>query len=205
MKAAGGSAESSAHEVASLRLQVRHLEEETSILRRRLADPSGQVRVLEEKLAEARARLTAALGQNERMAATLKEVREQLVALKEEVEKLTQPPSGFGVYMATNDDGSIDIMTGGRKLRVNVAAEIDPKSLVRGQEVMLNEAMNVIAVRMFEQQGEVVTLKEILDADRAIVVAHADEERVVILADPLRAQSLRAGDHLMMDPRSGYA
>src|SRR6266567_4732169 len=123
---------------------------------------------------------------------------------KEEVEKLSQPPSGFGVFMTTNEDGTIDIMTGGRKLRVNVASEIDPKSLVRGQEVMLNEAMNVISVREFESQGEVVTLKEILDPERAIVVGHADEERVVHLADPLQAMSLRSGDHLMLDVRSGY-
>ena len=191
--------------VASLTLQVRHLEDETSLLRRRLSDPGGQVKLLEEKLAETRARLTQALGQNERLAATLKEVREQIVALKEEVEKLSQPPSGFGVYIATNEDGSIDVMTGGRKLRVNVASEIDPKSLVKGQEVMLNEAMNVIAVRQFEQQGEVVKLKEILETDRAIVVAHADEERVVMLAQPLQSQTLRAGDYLMVDQRSGYA
>ncbi|HVL33717.1 MAG TPA: proteasome ATPase [Actinomycetota bacterium] len=191
-------------EVAALRLQIRHLEDETSLLRRRLADPGGQVRLLDEKLAETRARLTHALAQNERLAEALKEVREQIVALKEEVEKLSQPPSGFGVYMATNEDGSIDIMSGGRKLRVNVSTDIDPKSLVRGQELMLNEAMNVIAVRHFETQGEVVTLKEILDSERAIVVGHADEERVVHLADPLMAQSLRTGDHLMLDTRSGY-
>ena len=136
-------------ELSSLRLQIRQLEEETSLLRRRLTDPGGQVKLLEEKLAESRARLTQALGQNERLATALKEVREQIVALKEEVEKLSQPPSGFGVFMSTNEDGTIDVMTGGRKLRVNVATEIDPKSLVRGQEVMLNEAMNVIAVRQF--------------------------------------------------------
>jgi len=191
-------------DVASLQLQVRQLEEETALLRRRLADPSGQVKLLEEKLSETRARLTQAMGQNERLATALKEVREQIVALKEEVEKLSQPPSGFGTFMGINDDGTIDVTTGGRKLRVNVASEIDPKSLVRGQEVMLNEAMNVIAVRQFESQGEVVTLKEILDSERAIVVGHADEERVVHIADPLHAVSLRAGDHLMMDPRSGY-
>ena len=191
-------------EVGSLRLQIRQLEEETALLRRRLADPGGQVKLLEEKLSDTRARLTQAVGQNERLASALKEVREQIVALKEEVEKLSQPPSGFGVFMTTNDDGTIDVMTGGRKLRVNVATEIDPKSLVRGQEVMLNEAMNVIAVRQFESQGEVVTLKEILDATRAIVVGHADEERVVHLADPLQGMSLRAGDHLMLDARSGY-
>ncbi|MFA5889491.1 MAG: proteasome ATPase [Actinomycetota bacterium] len=192
-------------EVAELRLQMRHIEEEAGILRRRLADPSGQVALLEDRLAETRARLTSAIAQNERLASVLKEVREQIVTLKEEVEKLSAPPSGFGVFMATNEDGSIDIMTGGRKLRVNIANEIDPKSLVRGQEVMLNEAMNVVAVRQFEVQGEVVTLKEILDAERAIVVGRGDEERVVFLADPLTGQSLRAGDHLMMDPRSGYA
>ncbi|HEX9713203.1 MAG TPA: proteasome ATPase [Actinomycetota bacterium] len=191
-------------EAASLHLQIRHLEEEAAILRRRIADPGGQVRLFEEKLAETRARLTHALGQNERLAAALKEVREQIVALKEEVEKLSQPPSGFGVFLGTNEDGSIDISSSGRKLRVNVANEIDPKSLVPGQEIMLNEAMNVIGVREFETQGEVVTLKEMLDSQRAIVVGHADEERVVTLADPLIAQSLRAGDHLMLDNRSGY-
>jgi proteasome-associated ATPase len=192
-------------EVASLILQVRHLEEETAILRRRLADPGGQVKLLDEKLTEARARLTHALGQNERLAAALKEVREQIVALKEEVEKLSQPPSGFGSFLGVNADGTVDITTGGRKLRVNVASEVDPKSLVKGQEVMLNEAMNIISVREFEMQGEVVTLKEVLDAERAIVVAHADEERVVLLAEPLRGLTLRSGDHLMMDTRSGYA
>ena len=191
-------------EAASLHLQIRHLEEEAAILRRRIADPGGQVRLFEEKLAETRARLTHALGQNERLAAALKEVREQIVALKEEVEKLSQPPSGFGVFLGTNEDGSIDISSSGRKLRVNVANEIDPKSLVPGQEIMLNEAMNVIGVREFETQGEVVTLKEMLDSQRAIVVGHADEERVVTLADPLIAQSLRTGDHLMLDNRSGY-
>ena len=191
-------------EIASLNLQIRHLEEEVMIMRRRLADPGGQVKLIEDKLNEARARLTQSLAQNERLASTLKEVREQIIALKEEVEKLTQPPSGFGSFLGINEDGSIDIVTGGRKLRVSVANDIDPKSLVKGQELMLNEAMNVIAVREFEVQGEVVTLKEILDADRAIVVGHADEERVVLLADPLQGQTIRAGDHLMMDARSGY-
>jgi proteasome-associated ATPase len=191
-------------ETASLRLQITHLEEEAAVLRRRLGDPGDQARILEEKLAENRARLTTALSQNERLAETLKEVREQIIALKEEVEKLSQPPSGFGVFLALNEDGTVDVSTGGRKLRVNVANEIDPKSLVRGQELMLNEAMNVIAARAFEAQGEVVKLKEVLDAERAIVVAHADEEKVVLLADPLMGQSIRAGDHLMLDTRSGY-
>jgi proteasome-associated ATPase len=191
-------------QVHDLQTQLKFLEEETSLLRRRLRDGPGQVKILEDKLSETRSQLAQALSQNDRLAATLREAREQIVALKEEVEKLTAPPSGFGVYLATNEDGTVDITTSGRKLRVAVHPEIDPKSLVKGQEVMLNEAMNIIGVRQFEVQGEVVTLKEILDAHRAVVVGHSDEERVVSLADPLMVMHLRAGDSLLMDPKSGY-
>jgi len=191
-------------EVHELQTQLKFLEEETSLLRRRLRDAPGQVKILEDKLSETRTQLAQALSQNDKLAATLREAREQIVALREEVEKLTAPPSGFGTYLLTNEDGTIDIITSGRKMRVAVHPEIDPKSLVKGQELMLNEAMNVIAVRQFEQSGEVVTLKEILDANRAVVVGHSDEERVVSLADPLLTQHLRAGDSLLMDPKSGY-
>jgi len=198
------SARAAREDTAALNQEIRSLGEEIALLRRRVADPSGQFTLLDEKLTEARGRLSQALAQNERLAATLKEVREQIVALKEEVEKLSQPPSGFGAFLGTNEDGTIDVMTGGRKLRVNVANEIDPKSLTHGQELMLNEAMNVIAVRDFETHGQVVKLKEILDAQRVIVIAHADEEQVVRLAGPIQGLTLKAGDHLMLDPRSGY-
>ncbi|HEX9695736.1 MAG TPA: proteasome ATPase [Actinomycetota bacterium] len=192
-------------EVSTLRSQLKFLEEETALLRRRLSDSPGQVKLLEEKLGEARTQLAQALAQNERMTSALKEARDQIVALREEVEKLTAPPSGFGVFLGINDDGTIDISSSGRKIRVAVHPDIDPKSLQRGQELMLNEAMNVIGVRTFEQQGEVVTLKEIIDATRALVVGHTDDEKVVLLSDPLSSQRLRAGDSLLVDPRSGYA
>jgi proteasome-associated ATPase len=191
-------------EITELRTQLRFLEEETQLLKRRQPESPRHVKLVEDKLSETRAQLAHALSQNERLAATLRETKEQIIALKEEVEKLAAPPSGFGTYLTTNEDGTIDIMTGGRKLRVNTHPDIDPKSLVKGQEVMLNEAMNVIAARTFETQGEVVRLKEMLDAHRAIVVLRSDEERVVQLADPLSSQSLRAGDVLMMDAKSGY-
>ncbi|MHB8511538.1 MAG: proteasome ATPase [Actinomycetota bacterium] len=192
-------------EAAHLRSQLTFLEEETALLRRRLSDSPGQVRLLEEKVSETRQQLAQAMSQNERLAGALKEARDQIVALREEIEKLTAPPSGFGVFLGINDDGTIDISTGGRKLRVATHPDIDPKSLARGQELMLNEAMNVIGVRNFEQQGEVVTLKEIIDSTRALVVGHTDEEKVILLADPLGAIHLRAGDSLLVDPRSGYA
>jgi proteasome-associated ATPase len=191
-------------EASELRRQIQFLEEETALLRRRLHDSPRQVRVLEERLLETKGQLAQALSQNERLAATLREAREQIVALKEEVEKLTAPPSGYGVFLSVNEDGTIDISTGGRKLRVNVHPEIDPKSLQPGQEVMLNEALNVVEACAYEVQGEVVQLKEMIGLDRALVIGNADEERVVQVGEPLRNHKLRAGDSLLLDGRSGF-
>jgi proteasome-associated ATPase len=193
-----------APEPSELQRQIQFLEEETALLRRRLQDSPRQVRVLEERLLETKGQLAQALSQNERLAATLREAREQIIALKEEVEKLTAPPSGFGVFLGVNDDGTINISSGGRKLRVNVHPDIDPKSLQPGQELMLNEALNVVEACTYEVQGEVVQLKEMLGVDRALVIGNADEERVVQIGEPLRNRTLRAGDSLLMDVRSGF-
>ncbi|GIH76919.1 proteasome-associated ATPase [Planobispora longispora] len=151
------------------------------------------------------ANLAAVTAQNERLVATLKEARDQIVALKEEVDRLAQPPSGFGVFLEAREDGTVEIFTGGRKLRVNVSPAVDVDDLKRGQEVMLNEALNVVEALGFEDLGEIVMLKELLeDGKRALVISHADEERVVKLAESLLDQPIRAGDSLLLEPRSGY-
>ncbi|MEV4099537.1 proteasome ATPase [Nonomuraea sp. NPDC049649] len=192
-------------EVADLSTQVSFLQEEITALRRKLAESPRQARVLEERLHEAQANLAAVTGQNERLVATLKEARDQIVALKEEVDRLAQPPSGFGTFLEAREDGTIEVFTGGRKLRVNVSPSVDVDSLKRGQEVMLNEALNVVEALGYEEVGEIVMLKELLDEGRrALVISHADEERVVRLADSLIGQPIRAGDSLLLEPRSGY-
>ena len=143
--------------------------------------------------------------QNERLAATLREAREQIVTLKEEVDRLAQPPASFGIFIERNDDESVDVYTGGRKLRVTVSPSIDLDELRRGQEVMLNESFNVVRALGFEEVGEVVTLKEVLeDGERALVIGHTDDERIARLAEPLRDIAIRAGDALLFEPRSGY-
>ncbi len=181
------------------------LEDEINDLRRRLAESPVHTRAMEQRLAETQRSLAAVTSQNERLAQTLREARDQIMTLKEEVDRLAQPPAGFGTFLSRNDDDSIDVFTGGRKLRVNVSPSVDLDDLRRGQEVMLNEALNVVAALEYEEVGEVVMLKEILaDGDRCLVIANADEERVVRLADPLLGSTLRAGDSLLLDSRSGY-
>ncbi len=185
--------------------QVGFLEAEVSDLRRRLADSPQATRYLEQRLAETQASLAALTAQNERLASTLREARDRITGLKEEVDRLAQPPTGFGTFLGVNDDDTIDVFTGGRKLRVNVSPNVEVEDLARGQEVMLNESLNVVAALDYEQVGEVVMLKEILaDRDRALVIANADEERVVRIAAPLREQTLRAGDSVLLDPRANY-
>jgi proteasome-associated ATPase len=200
-----GSHTGASNEAIELQAQVGILEEEISALRRKLAESPRSVRALEERLADAQATLAGVTGQNERLVATLKEAREQIIALREEVDRLAQPPSGYGVFLSRHDDDTVDVFTGGRKLRVTVSPAVDLDELRKGQEVMLNEALNVVQALEFERQGEVVMFKEVLDdGERALVIGHADEERVVMLADSLTDVPLRVGDSLLLETRSGY-
>jgi proteasome-associated ATPase len=174
----------------------------------READASPEIareraRQLEEKLLEIKGQLAHTVAQNEKLSYTLRESREHIASLRDEVEKLTQPPSGYGVIVGKNDDSTVDILTSGRKMRVTVHPEIDIDGLERGAEVVLNESFNVVKVRTPEAIGEVVHLKEVLeDGVRAVVTGRGDDERVCELADSIRGTLLRSGDLLRMDPKS---
>jgi proteasome-associated ATPase len=196
---------SGAVEDQELRRRTAFLEQEIEMLRATVSETPRHMRILEDRLVEAQSKVAALNDRNERLATTLREARDQMVQLKEEIDRLAQPPSGYGVFLEAFEDGTVDIFTSGRKLRVAVSPEVGLDALKHGQEVMLNEAMNIVAARGFERAGEVVMLKEILDGgDRALVVGHTDEERVVHIADILRDKPLRAGDSLLMESRSSY-
>ncbi|MDQ1290985.1 MAG: proteasome-associated ATPase [Nitrospirota bacterium] len=175
-----------AREVDKLRVQIQSMEEEI------------------RRLYQSRYQLDHATKQNDKLVATLQEAKAQIEALRAEIEKLTAPPSSYAIYSSMNADGTANVFVSGRKMKVSLLPAISGKELRRGQEVVLNEALNVIEAKGFEVQGEVVRLKDVLEGGRALVTLHFDEEKVAELADPLLVERLSVGDHLLYDPRSGY-
>ncbi|MEU5843617.1 proteasome ATPase [Rhodococcus sp. NPDC047139] len=195
--------------------EIEELRAEVATLRRRLGEPTDQIRDLE-------ARLESLTVRNGKLLETLKDARQQLITLREEVDRLAQPPSGYGVLLETFDDQTVDVFTSGRKMRVAVSPNLELDTFRPGQTVRLNEALTVVEVGGFERVGEITTLREVLDdGTRALVVGHADEERIVWLAAPLAAAALdapldlldeeaasftlRPGDSLLVDSKAGYA
>jgi len=181
---------------------------------RKADDPTREIQNLRSKLEsleferqqhnESRHQLDQTQQKNERLVSSLQEAKTQIEALRKEVEKLTAPPSTFAIFYGTNSDGTINVSLGGRKLRVNLHPSIPLDMLKTGQEVILNEGLNVIEARGYDPQGEIVHLKQLLDDGRAVVSSHLDDERVVELSDALTQQKLSVGDHLLFESRSGY-
>jgi proteasome-associated ATPase len=175
-----------AREVEKLRVQIQSMEEEI------------------RRLYQSRYQLEQATKQNNKLVTTLQEAKAQIEALRAEVEKLTAPPSTYAIFSGINQDNTANVFVSGRKMKVSLHPAIKAKELRRGQEVILNEALNVIEVRQFDVQGEVVRLKDVLEGNRALVTLHFDEEKVAELGEPLLNERLSVGDHLLYDPRSGY-
>ncbi len=191
-------------QVQDLQAYVRSLEAETVRLRKKMEDAPKESMVLENKLREANRQLVQSFNQNEKLVNALYEAREQISSLREEVDKLCAPPSTYGVYLSVNEDGTINILSQGRKVKVNLHPSLKAEEIKPGQELVLNEGLNVVEAAGYEIQGDVVILKEVLDEARAVVTLRADEDKVGIIADPLRAARLKVGDHILMDGKSGY-
>ncbi|OLP03488.1 proteasome ATPase [Mycolicibacterium porcinum] len=205
--------------------ELESLRREAAVLREQLENAVGPQSGLRSArdVHQLEARIDSLASRNAKLMDTLKEARQQLLALREEVDRLGQPPSGYGVLLGTHEDDTVDVFTSGRKMRLTCSPNIETASLKQGQTVRLNEALTVVEAGNFESVGEISTLREILaDGHRALVVGHADEERIVWLAEPLivaedlpedsevalddsRPRKLRPGDSLLVDTKAGYA
>jgi proteasome-associated ATPase len=194
---------SEANEVAELRRTIAALEQEVAGLRRHMRDSSEVPAELKRELADALQTVERLRSQNDKLASVLEEAREQLSVLRAEVEKLTTPPNNFGTVLQVNEDGTVDVTTGNRKLRVAAQPTIEVKELSIGQEVLLNESLNIVDIRGYERSGEVVRVREKLADGRVVVIARADEEQVLELSDSMKGQKFRAGDFVRIDPKSG--
>ena len=189
-------------ELDAQRRQVSMLQEEVQALRNRLDEAPRRVRALEDRLLETKGQLSQALARNEKLTYTLREARDSIATLREEVDKLTQAPASYGTFLSRNeDDGTADVYAGGRKVRVAVSPEID-ESLEPGQEVLLNDTLNVVLARGADRTGEMASVRELIGHDRAMITGRADEERVVEICEELRGDGLKAGDSVLLEPRS---
>src|SRR5262245_51388825 len=159
---------------------------------------------LESRLRETDDQLAEARHKNQRLVNSLGEAREQIASLKHEVDRLCAPPASYGVYLSDNCDGTVNVLSQGRKVKVSLRPSLRAEDIRPGQELVLNEGLNVVETAGYEIQGEVVVLTEQLDSGRAVVAFGSDQRGVRIIADPLRSTRLRAGDHLLMDAKSGY-
>ena len=185
--------------------QVDAMQEEIALLRRQLQAGPRSVRMMESRLTETRSKLDKALRSNQKLAELLEEAKEQLAMMRDEVDKLTAAPNPFAAVLGVNSDSTVDVMSGDRRMRVNASPSIEIKQLQPGQQVLVNDSMAIVEVRDFIRQGQVVSIKEAMEDNRLLVLAHTDEERVVERAGPLAGVRLRAGDHVLLDNRTGLA
>jgi len=191
--------------IEELQDALRFFGPDSSEFRRRLERLIADYEAARRRYQLVRQQLGDAERQNEKLVNMLQEAKQQIELLKEEVDKLCAPPNSYGVFTRANKDGTAEIVVDGRPLRVNVHPKIDPHQFEEGQLVLLNEAMNVIEPAGWVQRGEIASVIELLGDGRAIVLGHTDDERVVTLSASLRSENLKAGDHVMIDPRTQYA
>lgn len=147
-----------------------------------------------------------------RLRNALRESRQQLLALRDEVDRMAEPPLSYALYLCSNNDGTVDVVTAGsgaKRMTVTVSPTVDRDLLRTGCLVKVNQALAIVAVAGFSRTGELCTLKEVLaresgEPQRVIVVSKADDTQVVWVADSIRPSDLKIGDTLLVDTREGF-
>lgn len=191
-------------EIERLRDALRFLGPESGDLARRVERVLMEYELLRQRADRQRQQVYDAERQNEKLVNALQDAKQQIDLLKQEVDKLCSPPNTYGIFERSNKDGTCEINVDGKMMRVNSHPNIRVEELMEGQLVVLNEAFNIVDATNFDPRGEVMTVSDVLDDGRVIVLGHADEERVISLSQPMRREKLKAGDNLLVNPRTGF-
>jgi proteasome-associated ATPase len=191
-------------EVEQLQDAIRFFGADSNEFRQRLDRVVADYESLRRRFDTSRHQIHEGESQNEKLVSMLQEAKQQIEVLKEEVDKLCAPPNTYGVFTRPNKDGTAEIIVDGRNMRVNVHPNLDAFQLEEGQLVLLNEAFNVIEPAGYTQRGEIMSVVEVINKNRCLVVGHTDDERVITLAEPLRSEKISVGDHLLVDPRTQF-
>ncbi|MFT5222792.1 MAG: proteasome-associated ATPase, partial [Glaciecola sp.] len=197
--------EAASHGDAKLRQQLDELQEQLQNVRARAETSPGRIRALEERLLDAKAQLQGSAAQNAKLVETLRAARQQLEELREEVERLSSPPQSVASFLGPLDETTVFVLVGGRKMRVTIAPDIAIEDIRPGQEVLLNEAMNIVLLGAYEDRGELATVMNLLEDGRCVVTGNTDDERVVHLSDRLLDGPLKSGDSVLVDMRANIA
>ncbi len=192
-------------EVEDLQDAIRFFGSDSAEFRRRLDRVLADFETLRRRYETTREQFHDAERQNEKLVNMLQEAKQQIELLKEEVDKLCAPPNTYGIFTRANKDSTAEILVDGRAMRVNVHPNLDAFQLEAGQMVVLNEAFNVVEPAGYTQRGEIASVVDSISENRVLVLGHTDDERVVTLAEPLRREKIKVGDHLLIDPRTQYA
>jgi proteasome-associated ATPase len=192
-------------DIEDLRNALRLFGADSPEFRRRLDRMLAEHEAMRRRYHLTREQFADAERQNERLVGVLQEAKQQIELLKEEVDKLCAPPNNYGIFTRANKDGTAEIFVDGRQMRVNVHPNVDPFQFVEGQQVVLNEAFNIVEPAGFIARGEIASVVDFLADNRVIALGHTDDERVITLSDPLRREHLKVGDHILYDPRTHYA
>ncbi len=184
---------------------VALLQAELALLRERVGEAPERIATLESELSRLQQEVESSVAQNGRLAETLRTARGQIADLKAEVERLSQPPHTVGTYVGPGSDGGLMVVVQGRKVSVQATEIARPEDLQVGQELLLNDSLQIVGAGDFDDRGELMVVAELLADSRVLVTGRGDEERVVQLAGRVLSAGVRAGDTLLVDIRSGTA
>jgi proteasome-associated ATPase len=137
--------------------------------------------------------------QNDRLTASLRAARTQIVELKQDLERVGEPPNTYATFLSRAEGSTVDVLHNGRRMRVATSADIDLDALEPGTELRLSESLAAVRVVAARGTGNVVLVSEALPDGRVLVQVAQDDLRALHRAGSVCDVDIRGGDHVLVD------